>query len=135
MLDSYSKIATLLLVAFLFGGMFLFSAGFAALLFKYLPPADARMLIRNAFPPFYLLVIFFSGLAAVLSWQTDLFSAGLMAFVMLTAMAARQLLMPAINRATDMGYKKRFAWLHGFSVVLTLAHIVVTGVVLVHMVR
>lgn len=135
MLESYSKIATLLLVAFLFGGMFLFSAGFAALLFKYLPPADARMLIRNAFPPFYLLVIFFSGLAAVLSWQTDLFSAGLMAFVMLTAMAARQLLMPAINRATDMGYRKRFAWLHGFSVVLTLAHIVVTGVVLVHMVR
>ena len=135
MLENYSKIATLLLVAFLFGGMFLFSAGFAALLFKYLPPADARMLIRNAFPPFYLLVIFFSGLAAVLSWQTDLFSAGLIAFVMLTAMAARQLLMPAINRATDMGYKKRFAWLHGFSVVLTLAHIVVTGVVLVHMVR
>ena len=135
MLENYSKIATLLLVAFLFGGMFLFSAGFAALLFKYLPPADARMLIRNAFPPFYLLVIFFSGLAAVLSWQTDLFSAGLMAFVMLTAMAARQLLMPAINRATDMGYRKRFAWLHGFSVVLTLAHIVVTGVVLVHMVR
>lgn len=133
MLESYAKIATLLAVAFLFGGMFLFSTGFAALLFKYLPPTDARMLIRNAFPPFYLFVIFSSGVAVLLSWQTDLFSAGWMAFVMMTAVAARQLLMPAINRATDMGYKKRFAWLHGFSVVLTLAHIVVTAIVLVHM--
>lgn len=133
MLESYSKIATLLLVALLFGGMFLFSAGFAALLFKYLPPTDARALIRNAFPSFYLFVIFISGVAAVLSWKADLFSADWMAFVMLTAVAARQLLMPAINRATDMGYKKRFAWLHGFSVVLTLTHIVVAGIVLVHM--
>jgi len=131
--ESYEKIATMLSVAFLFGGMFLFSAGFAAFLFKYLPPTDARMLIRNAFPPFYMFVIFSSGVAAVLSWQTDLFSARWMAFVMLTAVAARQLLMPAINQATDMGHKKRFAWLHGFSVVLTLAHIVVAGIVLVHM--
>ena len=133
MLESYSKIATLLLVAFLFGGMFLFSVGFAALLFKYLPPTDARMLIRNTFPPFYLFVIFSSGVAAVLSGQRDLFSAGWMAFVMLTAVAARQLLMPAINRATDTGFRKRFALLHGLSVVLTLTHIVVAGIVLVHM--
>lgn len=76
MLESYAKIATLLAVAFLFGGMFLFSTGFAALLFKYLSPTDARMLIRNAFPPFYLFVIFSSGVAVLLSWQTDLFSAG-----------------------------------------------------------
>jgi len=132
MLESYAKVATLLLVAFLFGGMFLFSAGFAALLFKYLPPKDARILIRNAFPPFYLFVIFSSGVASLLSSQTDLFSAGCMAFVMMTAVAARQLLMPAINRATDTGFRKRFAWLHGFSVVLTLIHIVVAGIVLVH---
>jgi len=132
-MESYSKIATLLMIALLFGGMFLFSAGFAALLFKYLPPTDARMLIRNTFPPFYLFVIFSSGVAALLSWQTDLFSAGWMTFVMMSAVVARQLLMPAINRATDTGFRKRFAWLHGFSVMLTLTHIVVAGIVLVHM--
>ena len=131
MLDAYLHTASLLVVSLLFGGMFLFSAGFAAFLFRYLPPQDARMLIRKAFPPFYLFVIVSSGLAMVLSWRSDSFSAAWMAFVMLTTVAARQLLMPAINRATDLGYRKRFLWLHGFSVLLTLGHIVLAAVVLV----
>ena len=131
MLDAYLHIASLLVVSLLFGGMFLFSAGFAAFLFRYLPPQDARMLIRKAFPPFYLFVIVSSGLAVVLSWRLDTFSAAWMAFVMLTTVAARQLLMPAINRATDSGYRKRFLWLHGFSVLLTLGHIILAAVVLV----
>lgn len=135
MLNAYLDVASHLVVACLFGGMFLFSAGFAGFLFRYLPPADARMLIRKAFPPFYLFVIVSSGLAMVLSLQSDPFSAVWMAFVMLTTVAARQLLMPAINRATDLGKRKRFLWLHGFSVLLTLGHIVLAAVVLVHMVH
>ena len=131
MLDAYLHTASLLVVSLLFGGMFLFSAGFAAFLFRYLPPQDARMLIRKAFPPFYLFVIVSSGLAMALSWRSDSFSAAWMSFVMLTTVAARQLLMPAINRATDLGYRKRFLWLHGFSVLLTLGHIVLAAVVLV----
>ncbi len=131
MLDAYLHTASLLVVSLLFGGMFLFSAGFAAFLFRYLPPQDARMLIRKAFPPFYLFVIVSSGLAMALSWRSDSFSAAWLAFVMLTTVAARQLLMPAINRATDLGYRKRFLWLHGFSVLLTSGHIVLAAVVLV----
>ena len=131
MLDAYLHTASLLVVSLLFGGMFLFSAGFAAFLFRYLPPQDARMLIRKAFPPFYLFVIVSSGLAMALSWRLDSFSAAWMAFGMLTTVAARQLLMPAINRATDLGYRKRFLWLHGFSVLLTLGHIVLAALVLV----
>jgi hypothetical protein len=135
MLDAYLRAANLLVVALLFGGMFLFSGGFAAFLFRHLSPEDARMLIRTAFPPFYLFVIFSSGLAMALSWWSDTFSAAWMAFVMLTAVAARQLLMPAINRATDSGNRKRFLWLHGFSVLLTLGHIVLSAVVMVQMVH
>jgi hypothetical protein len=135
MLDFYLRMTNLLVVALLFGGMFLFSGGFAALLFRYLPPEDARMLIRKAFPSFYLFVIASSGLAMGLSLMSDSFSATWMAVVMLSAIAARQLLMPAINRATDLGQKKRFLWLHGFSVLLTLGHIVLAAVVLVHMAR
>ena len=52
MLDVYLQVASLLTVAMLFGGMFLFSGGFAAFLFRHLPPEGARMLIRKAFPPF-----------------------------------------------------------------------------------
>ena len=111
--------------------MLLFSAGFAAFLFRYLPPQDARMLIRKAFPLFYLFVIVVSGFATALCWRSDSFIAAWMAFVMLTTVAARQLLMPAINRATDLGYRKRFLWLHGFSVLLTLGHIVLAALVLV----
>lgn len=133
MVDAYLQVASLLVVAGLFGGMLLFSASFAAFLFKYLPPADARMLIRKAFPSFYLFVIFSSGLAAALSVSSDTFIAALMATVMLTTLPARQLLMPAINRATDSGQRKRFMWLHGFSVFLTLGHMVVAAVALVHM--
>ena len=131
----YLPTATLLLVALLFGGMFLFSVAFAAFLFRYLPPQDARMLIRKAFPPFYLFVIISSGFVIALSWTSDPFSSALMAFVMLTAVAARQVLMPAINHATDMALRKRFLWLHGLSVVLTLIHIFLAGMILVHLVR
>ena len=135
MLGVYLPMATLLLVALLFGGMFLFSAGFAAFLFRHLPQQDARMLIRKAFPSFYLFVIISSGLVMALSWTSDPFSTSLMAFVMFTAVAARQLLMPAINQATDMALRKRFVWLHGLSVVLTLMHIFLSGMILVHLVQ
>ena len=130
MFDAYLLLAGLLVVAFLFGGMLFFSGAFAAFLFKYLPPTEARMLIRKAFPPFYLFVIFASGLAAAMYWISDPFNAALMAGVMLTAVAARQVLMPAINQVTDLGMKKRFMWLHGFSVVVTLMHILVAALVL-----
>lgn len=133
MIDVYLEMASLLVVALLFGGMLLFSGGFAAFLFKYLSPADARMLIRKAFPPFYLFVILSSGLVVALSFLSDSFITALMSMVMLTTLAARQLLMPAINKATDLGQKKRFLWLHGFSVSLTLGHIVMSAVALVHM--
>ena len=135
MLDIYMPLANLLVVAFLFGGMLLFSGGFAAFLFRYLPPQDARMLIRKAFPLFYLFVIFSSGLSVLLSLRSDTFSAACMAFVMLSTVAARQLLMPAINRATDLMLKKRFLWLHGFSVALTLLHIFLASMILVGMVH
>jgi len=133
MLDTYLHTLGILVVGCLFGGMLLFSAGFAGFLFRYLPQHDARMLIRKAFPLFYLFVIAASGLAMLLSWQADSFSAAWMSFVLLSTIGARQVLMPAINRATDMGESNRFKWLHGFSVLLTLGHIAVAGVVLVHM--
>jgi hypothetical protein len=53
----------------------------------------------------------------VLSSLSNASNALWMAFVMLTAVAARQLLMPAINRATDSGNKKRFLWLLMFATI------------------
>ncbi|MEO1748618.1 MAG: DUF4149 domain-containing protein [Pseudomonadota bacterium] len=123
----------LLLTAFLFGGMALFSFGFAAFLFSALPSETASPLIRRAFPHFYLFVLITACVALLPTIARDLVSTYILAAIALTTVFARQILMPAINKATDAGDKRRFAWLHGFSVLITLCHIVAAGVVLVRL--
>lgn len=124
------SVIALLATALLFGGMTLYSFGFAAFVFSALPAATAGPLIRRAFPPFYLFVLLVAGACALLLAKIDPVSAGLMAAVALTTLPTRQWLMPAINRATDAGDKARFRRLHGLSVVITLAHIAIAGWVL-----
>ena len=110
-----------------FGGMTLYSFGFAAFLFKALPAKTAGEALRRAFPWFYTFVIATSAAAAVLWWPRDAVYAAVMAAVAVTTVPVRQILMPAINRATDAGLRQRFKWLHGLSVVVTLGHIAATG--------
>ena len=113
--------------ALLFGGMTLYSFGFAAFLFTALPAATAGAALRRAFPWFYLFVMATAALAALLWWPHNPAFAALMAAVAITTVPLRQLLMPAINRATDAGQRQRFKWLHGLSVLVTLGHIGATG--------
>ncbi len=120
----------LLVVALLFGGMVLYSFGFAAFLFSVLPPADAGPVLRRAFPHFYSFVLVTAAIAAAMLFSRDETSAFMLAFIVITTLPARQLLMPAINRATDSGASRRFKWLHGVSVALTLVHIMLAAVVL-----
>lgn len=124
----------LLTLALLFGGMLLYSFGFAAFLFTALPPETAGPTIRKAFPHFYLFVIATAAVATLLLWPLDPLAAALMALVAATTIPTRQVLMPAINAATDSGAKARFARLHGLSVVVTLAHIAATGYALTRLV-
>ena len=63
--------------------------------------------------------------------MTSLFSASILALITLSTIPTRQILMPAINAATDAKLKQRFLVLHGLSVVITLAHIVAVGFVIV----
>lgn len=113
--------------ALLFGGMTLYAFGFAAFLFTALPAKTAGEALRRAFPWFYAFVIATSAAAALLWWPRDEVFAAVMAAVAITTVPVRQLLMPAINRATDAGQRQRFKWLHGLSVVVTLGHIAATG--------
>ena len=123
-------IAALLATALLFGGTVLYSFGFAAFLFNTLPAEIAGTTIRRAFPYFYLFVIGTAVLAAVLLYRTDPLSGGLMLLIVATTLPTRQLLMPAINRATDAGAKAQFKILHRLSVGITLLHIGIAGFVL-----
>jgi len=127
-------ITALLLTAFLFGGMLLYSFGFAAFLFSHLPAADAGSILRKAFPVFYVWCIVMAGLAATVFVFLDSLSALLLAAVAATTIPARQQLMPAINAATDSGNKRRFNQLHGLSVLLGLAQIAAVGYVLTRMI-
>ena len=123
----------ILSTALLFGGMSLYSFGFAAFLFTALPASSAGAALRRAFPLFYLFVLATATLAAVLWWSHDLTSAAVMAAIAITTVPLRQVLMPAINRATDSGQRSRFKWLHSISVLMTVGHISATGWVLVRL--
>ncbi|WP_295854897.1 DUF4149 domain-containing protein [Tardiphaga sp.] len=120
----------LLTTALLFGGMVLFSFGFAAFLFSALPSPVAGQTLRRAFPHFYLFVLVTAVVAAALMWPQDRFAAMLLAGIALTTWPSRQILMPAINAATNMNAKARFKLLHGLSVLVTLAHIGMAGLAL-----
>lgn len=120
-------ITTLLLTSLLFGGMVLYSFGFAALLFHALPGEEAGKLLRKAFPLYYAWLIATATLAALLLAAVDRVGLVLLSAVALSTIPARQLLMPAINRATDAGFKRRFAILHGLSVFLALLQMAATG--------
>ena len=120
-------VAALLLTAFLFGGMLLYSFGFAAFVFTTLPAEQAGRLLREAFPHFYAWCIVTSVAAALSFYFVAPLSAGILFFVAVTTLPARQMLMPAINSATDSGNKSQFNVLHSASVTLTLLQIGAVG--------
>ena len=109
----------------------LFSMSFAAFLFKSLPPAKASILIRKAFPSFYIFVATTSLIAALLAIAISLYSASTLALVALFIIPTRQIFIPAINATSDAKRKQRFLVLHGLSVVITLIHIIAAAFVIV----
>jgi hypothetical protein len=120
----------LMATALLFGGVVLYSFGFAAFLFSALPASEAGTLLRRAFPHFYMFVLGVSAISALLLLQSDPFGSALMGGIAVTVIPTRQLLMPAINDATDAGHRNRFKLLHTLSVAVTLGHIALTAAVL-----
>ena len=68
---------------------------------KALPAPTAGATLRLAFPWFYLFVLATAALAALLWRSHDAAAAVVMAAVALSTIPVRQLLMPAINRATE----------------------------------
>ncbi|MCD8505439.1 MAG: DUF4149 domain-containing protein [Burkholderiaceae bacterium] len=73
-----------LVTALLFGGMVLYSFGFAAFVFTALPADLAGKTIRKAFPHFYVFVMVTALVAGLLLWWIDPTSAVLMAAIVLT---------------------------------------------------
>ena len=121
------EFVSLLLVAFLFGGMLLFSLGFGTLAFKFLDVPIARQFIRNTFPFFYLYVFSVATIASFILVFKN-FDAFLLIFIIaITTIPTGLILMPAINLASDNKHKRKFVLLHAASVLITLAHIAIAG--------
>jgi Domain of unknown function (DUF4149) len=131
MVLSITSVTALLLSSLLFGGMVLFSFGFAVFVLKHLPTDVARSLIRKAFPIYYLLVAGVAVLAGLAALPSDPVSAAILLTIAVTTIAARQGLMLSINAATDRGDRRAFAMLHGLSVLLQIGQIVAAAIVLV----
>ena len=121
---------SLFFTALLFGGMCLYSFGFAPFVFNALPSELAGQLIRRAFPYFFVFVFGASTISAILVFFRDPYAAAVLGVVALVTVPARQILMPAINNATDQGKKQHFKLLHGLSVVVTLMQIAASAYVL-----
>lgn len=123
------EVAALLATATLFGGMTLYSFGFAPLLFAELRAEAAGRLLRRAFPWYYLFTIAAAFVGASLLWPVDRLSAVLLVCTALIGIFARQALMPMINAARDAWTggeaeaKPRFDRLHGLSVVLNFVQL------------
>ncbi|MEM1376265.1 MAG: DUF4149 domain-containing protein [Pseudomonadota bacterium] len=128
----------LLTTATLFGGMILYSFGFAPLVFSQMPSEAAGPMIRNAFPWYYLFVIVAAAIAtAFLFFSGDALATSLLAATLVIGLFARQGLMPMINAARDKqmagdaAAKKRFGALHGVSVLLNFIQLGAIGWALV----
>ena len=124
------EFVALLLSSLLFGGMTLYSFGFAAFVFSALPPDLSGNTIRQAFPHFYIFVLATSAISATLLYFLDPVAAAVMVIISVTTIPTRQILMPAINKASDSGARRRFKILHSLSVLITLGQIIGSGYVL-----
>tara|TARA_B100000925_G_scaffold142662_1_gene106865 strand:+ start:3081 stop:3467 length:387 start_codon:yes stop_codon:yes gene_type:complete len=116
-----------LLVSFLFGGMSLFSFGFAIALLKQMEISEARKIIRSTFPMYYKLVIIVSIFSSLISAPVNTFISLSMAGISITTLYARQVLMHQINAATDSKNTKLFKQLHTVSVIIQLLQIGLLG--------
>ena len=104
------------------GGMLFFAVIIAPFVFTHLPEADAARFIRALFPRYYLFMAIAAAAAAALASGASVLAALIMVAVAIGFVVARQLLMPAINRARDAELAGspsaggRFARLHRLSV-------------------
>ena len=111
--------------------MTFFSFGFAPVLFKQLPMAQVRPLLRGTFPYYYLVIIVLSALCAAAALIKSGIPVALLAFICIAKVYARQILMPQINAATDRDDEATFKWLHTLSVAIQLAQLGLAGWALV----
>jgi hypothetical protein len=139
MMEWFQALTTLALGG-LFGGILAFSALFAPLVFTQLPIDVAGRFIRAVFPWYYLYVIVFGLLAAILAALAgaDFWVLVPTALIGLASVYARQVLMLQINQlrdrelAGDKAAGAQFNFKHRLSVIINSVQLLAAGAVLVY---
>ena len=126
-------VLALLASSILFGGMVLYSFGFAPLAFAALPMDVAGRLLRFAFPHYYIFIIATAAIATLILLPSDFVSAGLMAATAGAALFARQILMPMINYFRDRNENRNFNRAHFLSITLNMAQLCAVATVLIRL--
>ena len=117
------EIVALLLTAALFGGMVLYSFGFAPFIFTQFDAVQAGKTIRAAFPWYYTFVLIGSAVAAFALIFVNVLTAQLLLVCTVIGIIAQFFLMPAINNARDNGQEEKFKQLHFLSVFLNFVQL------------
>lgn len=113
---------THLLIAAIVGIMLFFTAAIAPMIFKILPAESASRFVRAFFPRYYFCLLVSSATATITAVSSfEKFSLGIISLLFLINFIW---LTPAINHASDHQLKRRFAWLHGLSVVINLGQLI-----------
>ncbi len=128
-------VAALVLVAALFGGMLMFMAVFAPLVFRNLPEATAAAFMRALFPVYYRVGGILALVAALPLVPARSYMPEITALVIVAGgfVFANKILRPRLNRARDESRKEDFRRLHGMSMLLHLAQFIAVAVVLVRL--
>ena len=122
--------------AFLFGAILFFSAIVAPAIFSGLPPETAGAFVRRLFPRYYLSLAVAGLIGGIAALPFDGWSALALLLVAAGAIYARQVLVPAANRARDEEQRGvpaagvRFKRFHRLSLGLNLAQFLIVVVVL-----
>ncbi len=126
-------VLALLASSILFGGMVVYSFGFAPLVLSALPMDVAGRLLRFAFPHYYVFIIATAAIATLILLPYDLVSAGLMAATAGVALFARQILMPMINFFRDRNENRNFNRAHLLSISLNMTQLCSVATVLIRL--
>ena len=116
-----------LLNSLIFGGMTLFSFGFALSLLKQMPLKEARKIIRGTFPMYYSFLLVASLITGIVSFFFNIQICLIMVGTFVLTLFARNVIMPNINRATDTENQTQFKRLHSLSVFIQLLQIFAVG--------
>jgi len=127
-MTAFLELLSLASTGILFGGMLFFPTIVAPTVFRSLQEEDAGRFLRALFPAYYGFIILLSAIALIGVYSAPILATGF-ALTLVSTLAVRQLLVPAINQWRDQDLAgvetsaNKFAIGHRISVIINMAQL------------